>query len=112
MATSGDTSQIKFFSGQDADDGDYSTAPIAAVTDKKIRVLSMVVTVVTTAGVVTIKSGGGSTLLAHHIALGVPLVLGAPGIPVCETVAGESLLPSNAAGVDSFVSGSYVEVTI
>lgn len=112
MALSGDTSQIKYATGSDADDGDYSTALVAAVTGKKIRVLSLVVTALTTAGVVTIKSGGGTTLLAHHLALGTPLVIvGGIGAPVCETVAGESLLPSNAAGVDSFVSCTYVEVT-
>lgn len=111
MAISGDTSPVKFANGNDADDGDYSTALVAAVTGKKIRVLSICVTVLTTAGVLTLKSGGGSTLLAHHIALGTPLVLGSEGIPVCETVAGESLLPSNAAGVDSFISCTYVEVT-
>lgn len=111
MAISGDTSPVKFANGSSASDGDYGTALVAAVTGKKIRLLQLVVTVLTTAGVVTIKSGGGSTLLAHHVAIGTPLVLGALGIPVCESVSGESILPSNAAGVDSFVSATYVEVT-
>lgn len=111
MAIPGDTSGIKFAGGNDADDGDYTTPLVAAVTGKKIRVLSLVATVLTTAGVFTLKSGGGTVIFAQHAALGIPLVVGQPGIPVCETVAGESLLPSNATGVDSYVNVTYVEVT-
>jgi hypothetical protein len=109
MAQPGEISGYKFFSSSDADDGDYSTPAVAAVTGKKIRVMSLAITVVTTAGVVTIKSNT-TAKLAHHLALGTPLVLGASGIPVCETASGEALVPSNAAGVDSFCSGTYVEV--
>lgn len=110
MASSGDTSAPKFARGTDTDDGDYTTALVTGVTGKKIRLLQLAVSVLTTAGTVAIKSSGGSTLLTHHVALGVPLVLGAPGIPVCESVTGEGILPSNGTGVDSFISATYVEV--
>lgn len=109
MAITGETSQLKFALGNDADDGDYSTPLVAAVTGKKIRVLSLVVTVLTTAGVFSLKSGS-TTIFAQHVALGVPLVAGVLGVPVCETASGVALTPNNATGVDSFVNITYVEV--
>ena len=105
---SGDAGGIKFFKGSDADDGDYTTALVAAVSGKKIRVLNLAVTVLTTAGVVTIKSGS-TAILDHHLALGVPLVLDSQR-GVCETASGAALTASNATGVDSFISGAYVEI--
>jgi len=107
MPQPGESSGTRFFLGNDADDGAYTTPLVAAVTGKKIRVTSLVVSVLTTAGVVSILSGS-TTILAHHLALGVPLSLS--GGSVCETVAGEALTASNAAGVDSFISGTYVIV--
>lgn len=107
MAT-GDIGGVLYFSGSDSDDGAYTTDLVAAVTGKRIRVLSLVVTVVTTAGVVSILSGS-TTIMAHHLALGTPLQLDSQR-GVCQTAAGEKLTASNAAGVDSFISGSYVLV--
>lgn len=109
MAFSGDTSQVKYASGNDADDGDYTTTLVAAVAGKKIRVLSLVATVLTTAGVFSLKSGS-TTIFAQHLALGTPLVVGTVAGGICETVAGEALVASNASGVDSFVNVAYVEV--
>jgi hypothetical protein len=109
MATSGDTSGVRFASGSDADDGDYSTALVAAISGKKIRVMSLVVTVLTTAGVVSLKSDT-TTIFAQHLALGVPLVVGTEGIPICETAVGAALIPSNGTGVDSFVNITYQTV--
>jgi hypothetical protein len=111
MAT-GDISRVKYALGNDADDGDYTTTLVAAVTGKKIRVVGLVVTVLTTAGVFTLKSAS-TAILAQHLALGVPLVLmSVPGIGICETVAGEALVASNATGVDSYVNVAYVEVEV
>lgn len=106
----GDASQVKFALGNDADDGDYTTTLVAAVTGKKIRVVGLVATVLTTAGVFSLKTGS-TTIFAQHLALGVPLVIPAGGFPICETVAGEALVASNGTGVDSFVNVTYVEVT-
>ena len=109
MATPGDISQIKFFSNSDSDDGDYTTT-VAGVTGKKIRVLSLVATALTTAGVFSLKSAT-TVIFAQHLALGVPLVVvGTEQAPVCETASGAALIPSNAAGVDSFCNVTYVEV--
>ena len=109
MAASGETSQVKFAIGNDADDGDYTTALVAAVTGKKIRVIGIVVTALTTAGVVSLKTGS-TTIFQAHLALGTPLVVGYTGVPVCETTSGVALTPNNGTGVDSFITCSYVEV--
>jgi hypothetical protein len=106
---SGDTSRPKFAVGSDADDGDYTTALVAAVSGKKIRVIGLVATVLTTAGVFSLKSNS-TVIMAQHLALGSPLVVSMPGIGLCETVAGEALLANNGTGVDSFVSVIYQEV--
>ncbi len=108
MPATGETSGYRFALGNDADDGDYTTPLVAAVTGKKIRVLSLVATVLTTAGVFSLKSNS-TTIFAQHLALGVPLVVDTPG-GLCETAAGEALIPNNAAGVDSFVSITYQTV--
>lgn len=107
---SGDVSRYKFATGTSTSDGDYGTPLVAAVSGKKIRVLGFVASVLTTAGTVTLKSSTTSTIFAHHLALGVPLVVGFTGVPVCETVSGEALTPSNGTGVDSFCTVTYVEV--
>lgn len=108
MATSGETSPVKWAYGTDTDDGDYTTALVAAVTGKKIRVLSLVATVLTTAGVVSLKTGS-TTIFAAHLALGAPLVLAIP-TGICETTSGAALVANNGSGVDSHVAISYVEV--
>lgn len=109
MASSGETSGYKYAVGNDADDGDYTTALVAAVTGKKIRVMGLVATVLTTAGVFSLKTGS-TTIFAAHLALGSPLVVGFTGVPVCETASGEALTPNNAAGVDSHCVVTYQEV--
>ena len=108
MPAAGETSGYKFAFGNDADDGDYTTPLVAAVTGKKIRVLSLTATVLTTAGVFSLKSDS-TTIFAQHLALGVPLVVETDG-GVCETASGAALIPNNAAGVDSFVNVTYVTV--
>jgi hypothetical protein len=110
MAISGDITAPKFATGSDADDGDYTTTLVAAVTGKKIRVLLLSATVLTTAGVFSLKSNS-TTIYQAHLALGTPLNVGTQGVPVCETATGEALLASNASGVDSFVNVTYTEVT-
>ena len=102
-------SALKFAFGNDADDGDYTTALVAAVTGKRIQVLGLVATVLTTAGVLTLKSGS-TAIFAQHLALGTPLVVNFSGLPICETAAGVALVASNAAGVDSYCSVIYREV--
>jgi hypothetical protein len=110
MPIPGDTTPPKFATGTDADDGDYTTALVAAVTGRKIRVLSLTASVLTTAGVFSLKSAS-TTIFQAHLALGVPLIVGMAGVPVCETATGEALVASNATGVDSFVNITYTEVT-
>jgi hypothetical protein len=99
----------RFSAASDADDGDYTTTLVAAVTGKKIRVIGLVVTVLTTAGVFSLKSNT-TTIFAQHLALGSPLVLSMPGLGICETAAGEALIASNATGVDSFVNVTVQEI--
>ena len=106
MPSLGEVTGVRFASGSDADDGDYTTTLVAAVTGSKIRVVGLVVTVLTTAGVFSLKSNT-TVILAQHLALGSPLVLSMPGIGICETASGEALLASNAAGVDSYVNVMY-----
>ena len=108
MPLVGELGPPRFAIGSDADDGDYTTTLVAAVTGKKLRVTGLVVTVLTTAGVFSLKSNT-TTIFAHHLALGVPLTVDMPG-GICETAAGEALIASNAAGVDSFVNVVVQEV--
>lgn len=109
MATSGDASRPKFATANSAADGDYEV--VAAVAGKKLRVIALTATALTTAGVVSLKSGAaGATIFAAHLALGTPLVAVAPGIGLCETAAGAALDASNATGVDSFVNVTFQEI--
>ena len=108
MAQIGEAGPVKYFSGSDADDGAYTTALVAAVTGKKIRVLSLSITVLTTAGTVAL-AGSGTTWTAH-LAVGFPLVQTGLGVPVYETASGVALTATNGAGVDSFINGTYQEV--
>ena len=114
MATSGDISRVQYATGTDTDDGDYSTALVAAVTGKKIRVIALSITVLTTAGVVGFKGTGSNTgtVFQAHLALGTPFVMstGSPYIGLFETATGEGVLPTNGNGVDSFVNCSFVTV--
>lgn len=107
---SGDRSQLKFATGTDTDDGDYSTALVAAVPGKKIQVMGLTATVLTTAGTFSLKSATSTTKFQAHCALGTPLVVGYGALPICETATGEALTPSNGSGVDSFCNVSYYEV--
>lgn len=109
MTISGDESRPLYATGTDTDDGDYTTALVAAVSGKKIRVVALSATVLTTAGVFSLKSGS-TVVFRAHLALGMPLVMVAPDIGICETASGEALVPNNAAGVDSFVNITYVTV--
>lgn len=113
MAQPGDISQVKYATGSDADDSDYSTPLVAAVTGKKIRVLALSVSVLTAAGSVTIKGTGGGTLYQMTLGIGTPFAAssGALGVGLFETATGEGVLPSNGATVDSFCNCTYVEVT-
>lgn len=106
---SGETSGLKFATGSDSDDGDYTTTLVAAVTGRKIRVVGLVASVLTTAGVFSLKSGS-TVIFQAHLALGVPLAVSMPGGAICETASGEALVANNAAGVDSFVNVTYVTV--
>lgn len=106
MASSGDTSQVKFFNASGTSDGSYDV--IAAVTNKRLRILSLTVSVVTTAGAVTLQSGS-TTIGILNTALGVPFTVASPS-GVCQTATSEKFAASNGAGVDSAVFGSYVEV--
>lgn len=108
MAT-GDVSALNFSQQNDADDGDFTTPVVAAVTGKKIQVMGLVATVLTTAGVFSLKSGS-TVIFAHHLALGAPLVVGFNGLPICETAAGEALNANNGTGVDSYCTVAYREV--
>lgn len=105
---SGDTSRVLYATGSDSDDGDYTTALVAAVSGRKIRVTGLVATVLTTAGVFSLKSGS-TTIFQAHLALGAPLAISLP-TGICETASGDALIGNNAAGVDSFVNVSYVTV--
>ena len=113
MAQSGDISQIKFATGGDADDGDYSTPLVAAVSGKKIRVLAFSASVLTAGGSVTVKGTGGSTLYQMTLAVGTPFAAstGSPYVGLFETASGEGVLPSNGTNVDSFCNCTYVELT-
>lgn len=110
MAT-GDVSRTKFATGTNIADGDWSSPLVAAVVGKKIRVTGLSCSVLTTAGVLSLKSSGGSTIFQLHLALGTPFDVFMP-VGICETVAGEALVPSNGTGVDSFVNVSYQEVDV
>lgn len=107
----GDQSRVKFSCQNDADDGDYTTVLVAAITGKRIRVVGLVASVLTTAGVFSLKSNS-TTIFAQHLALGAPLAIDMPGVGICETASGEALLANNAAGVDSFVNVAYTEVEV
>ena len=109
MASSGEESRPLYALNSDADDGDYTTPLVAAVSGKKIKVTLIIATVLTTAGVFSLKSGS-TVIFAQHIALGVPLVVSAPDIGICETAAGEALVANNATGVDSYCHVGYVTV--
>lgn len=109
MPASGETSGYKFAIANDADDGDYTTPLVAAVSGKKIRLIGLTATVLTTAGVVSLKTGS-TTIFQAHVALGAPLVVGYTGVPICETTSGVALTPNNGTGVDSFLTATYVEV--
>ena len=113
MPLSGDTSVIKYGTQSDADDGDYSTALVAAVSGRKIRVLALSVSVLTSAGTVTIKGTGGSTLYQMTLGVGLPFAAstGSTLTGLFETASGEGVLPSNGTNVDSFCNCTYVEVT-
>ena len=102
---SGDRGAVTFGIGQDADDGDYTTTLVAAATGKKIRVVGLVATVLTTAGVFSLKSGS-TVIFAQHLALGVPLVVSMPA-GICETTSGVALTANNGTGVDSYVNVAY-----
>lgn len=109
MAASGETGPIKFFSGTDADDGAYTTALVTAVPAKKIRVLALSITVLTTAG--TVALAGSGTTWTVHLGLGMPFVqVGDDDKAVYETASGSALTASNGTGVDSFINGTYCEV--
>lgn len=108
MAITGESSGPRWAQGNDADDGDYTTPLVAAVSGKKIKVTQLTITVLTTAGVVSLKSGS-TVIFAQHIALGAPLVIVNPS-GVVQTATGEALIPNNATGVDSFCHAAYVEV--
>lgn len=110
MASSGDTSQIKYATATSTSDGDYASPLVAAVAGKKIRVIALSASVLTTAGVFSLK--GSSTIFQAHLALGTPwaFATNSPKIGLCETDTGAALTPNNGSGVDSFVNVSYVEV--
>lgn len=105
---SGDTSQIKYASGTSTSDGAWSSPLVAAVTGKKIRVLALSISVLTTAGSVALA--GGAATWTVTLLVGTPLVAGGLGVPVYETTSGAALTPSNGTGVDSFINVSYQEI--
>jgi hypothetical protein len=109
MPPIGDTSGIKFASGTNTSDGDWSSPLVAAVTGKKLRVMTLSITVLTTAGVVQLKTGS-TVIFQAHLALGTPLTIAGGGFPICETTSGVALTPNNGTGVDSFINISYYEV--
>lgn len=109
MPSPGETSGYKFATATSTADGDYASPLVAAVTGKKIRVMGLTITALTTAGVVSLKHGS-TTIFQAHLALGAPLVAGYTGLPICETASGVALTPNNGTGVDSFISAMYVEV--
>ena len=115
MAQSGDTSQIKFATGTSTADGDYGTPLVAAVTGKKIRVIALSASVVTTAGSLSFKGTGSltGTVFQLTLAIGSPFVqsTNSPLIGLFETASGEGITPTNGSGVDSFINATYVEVT-
>lgn len=106
------TGPIKFAKIANADSGDNTL--VAAVTDKKIRVLSMFVDA--SGGANTIKfqsaAGGGATDLSGPLDLGSDGQITLPHNPCgwFETVAGELLnvTLSNATEVDGFLT--YQEI--
>lgn len=108
---SGDVSAVRYVTANDADDGDYTTVLVAAASGKKIRVVGLVASVLTTAGVFSLKSNT-TVIFAQHLALGSPCVVAMPGVGICETAAGEALLANNATGVDSFVNVAYQTVDV
>lgn len=103
---SGDASPIRMVTANDADDGDYTTVLVAAVTGKKVRVLGLIATVLTTAGAFSLKSDS-TVILAQHLALGAPLVVPPTGFPLCETTSGAALLANNGTNVDSYCTVIY-----
>lgn len=109
MASTGETSKPKFATATSTADGDYGAALVAAVTGKKLRVIGMVVTVLTTAGVFSLKTNA-TVIFQAHCALGTPLVVDLPGVGICETVSGDPLIANNGVGVDSFVNIAYQEI--
>lgn len=108
MAFSGECGPLQYASGTDTDDGDYSTPLVAAQSGKKIRVLQLTASVLTTAGTFSLK--GGAATWAMHLALGSPLVVSTQGVPVYETATGAALTPSNGSGVDSFCNVTWCTV--
>lgn len=91
-------------------DGEFTV--VAAVPDKKIRVLALSVSVLTTAGVVSFKAAAsGTTIWQLHLALGTPFAQSVrPPLAIFENVEGSALIANNATGVDSFINVAYIEV--
>ncbi len=102
----GEAGPVLYASGSDADDGAYTTALVAAVTGKKIRVLAISITVLTMAGTVAL-AGSGTTWTAH-LGIGAPFVqVGSDRVPVYETTSGTALTATNGTGVDSFINLTF-----
>ena len=114
MAISGETSQVKYATATSTADGDYGTPLVSAVTGKKLRVIALSASVLTTAGSLSFKGTGAltGTVFQHTLAIGAPLVMstGSPRIGLFETATGEGITPTNGTGVDSLINISYVEV--
>lgn len=114
MAISGETSQVQYASATSTADGDYATPLVAAVTGKKIRVIALSASVLTTAGSLSFKGTGAltGTVFQLTLAIGAPFVqsTGSPRIGLFETASGEGVTPTNGSGVDSLINCSFVTV--
>lgn len=86
-------------------DGDNEL--IAAVSGRKIRVLSYALSVDVT-GEINIESGAATSIARLFLLAGSPSNYGAAGIPAFETVEGENLNLVNPAGTDTTGHITYI----
>lgn len=110
MAT-GDISKPSFATSTSTSDWDYASPIVAGVTGKKIRVIAISASALTTAGSFTLKSSGGTAIFQSTLAIGTPIVAYCPS-GLCESLSGEGITPSNGTGVDSFVNLTTVTVDV
>lgn len=106
--SSGEQSPIKFARLNATSDGDNTV--IAAVTGKKLRILSINAAAVG-AGIVSFKSGASTTLFTYSYSAQGQTFFHCSPYWICETAAGEAFVVNTQASQDLLGAISYVEIT-